>query len=138
MNNFDWVPARDNCSTSEAFEEVCAGIEKDVDARNKLSNKTAYACQRTEDSLAVIRTEDRERVAFTLIRHQIVVSGYRIQSPRQNVVQRVFIACLDSDGACYLVEVDAVDDGFLRTRSIRESTLDALFFDSQSDCPRFR
>ena len=40
MNNFDWVLARDNCSTSAAFGELCTDIEKDVDARNTLSNKT--------------------------------------------------------------------------------------------------
>ena len=61
MNNFDWALARDNCSTSAAFEELCTNIEKDVDARNKLSKKTVIAFQRTRDSHTEIRTEDDKK-----------------------------------------------------------------------------
>ena len=169
MNNFDWVLARDNCSTSAAFEELCTNIEKDVDARNKLSKKTviafqrtrdshteirteddkkgvdasntlskepAYVCQRTGDSLTVSREADSASVTFRLIGQQIVVSGYRIQSPITDVAKRVFIACHDKNGDCCLAEVGGVNDGFWRG-GIRESTLDALFFDSRSDRPRF-
>ena len=136
MNNFDWVLARDNCSTSARFFLLCADIKKDVDARNTLSDNTAYACQRTEDSLTVIRTEDKQSVTFRLIGQQIVVSGYRIQSPNDTVVKRVFIARLDRNGVCCFMEVGAINDEFERRR-ILESTLDALFFDSRSDRPRF-
>ena len=52
------------------------------------------------------------------------------------MVQRVFVTRLDGNGDCYFVEVDGVNDEF--RRSIRESTLDALFFDSRSERPRFR
>ena len=135
MNNFDWVTARDDCSTSERFFLLCANIKKDVDARNTLSDNTAYACQRTEDSLTVIRTEDKQSVTFSLETHQIIVKGYRIQPPRQDMVQRVFVSRLDGNGNCYFVEVNGVNDEPRKT--IRESTLDALFFDSHSDRPRF-
>ena len=141
MNNFDWVSARVNCSTSARFEMLCADIAKDVDTRNTLSPKTAYACQRTGDILQVIRTEDNrtedeQSVTFSLEKHQIVVRGYRIQSPKDTVVRRVFITRLDRNGDCCLLEVGAINDGF-ESRGIRESTLDALFFDSHSDRPGF-
>ena len=141
MNNFDWVSARVNCSASARFEMLCADIAKDVDTRNTLSPKTAYACQRTGDILQVIRTEDNrtedeQSVTFSLEKHQIVVRGYRIQSPKDTEAQRVFITRLDRNGDCCLLEVGAINDGF-ESRGIRESTLDALFFDSHSDRPGF-
>ena len=66
MNNFDWVPARDNCSTSARFEMLCADIAKDVDTRNTLSKETAYVCQRVTDLTRVTRTADNQSVTFRL------------------------------------------------------------------------
>ncbi len=125
-SQFDWVSARDACSTRAVFEALKQGAADDVKTINSLRGKSLFAIQSNSgDLFSVVRQEDsaQRAVNFSVADSEIAIK------PSTGSSFRVTLA-LNESGECK-VKIKGRDEELEHWQVLRIA-LEDLFFDAQS------
>ena len=126
-SQFDWVSARDACSTRAVFEALKQRAADDVKTINALRGKSLFAIQSNAsgDLFSVVRQEDsaQRAVNFSVADSEIAIK------PSSGSSFRVTLA-LNESGECK-VKIKGRDEELEHWQVLRIA-LEDLFFDAQS------
>jgi hypothetical protein len=122
-SNFDWVTARNACSTRKVFEELKLGVMDDISAVNSLRGRLIFnvAANSAGDVLSVFSEDETnsQRIIFRVSNREIVIEG------SSEIPLSVTLA-LNSNGQCKL-KINGKEEELFQWQ-IRMLVLEKLFF----------
>ena len=124
---FDWVTERFRCNIAMFFQELRDLADRSVKTRNKLSKLPCFQLVRIDPEAFAVNRAGSESVLFKQTEMRIRVTGYS-QYDEQEYLTR-----LGKYGKCELADSKGER---VELWEVLSRSLDALFFDSETDHPR--
>ena len=124
--DFDWVMTRYKCNIAMFFQEIHDLAQQNVNTRNSFSNVGCFQLVKKDETFKVNRA-GTESVSFRQDGMRIRVNGYF------HAGEREYSTRIGKSGDCELI--DSKNEK-VETWEVLSRSLDALFFDAETDHPR--
>lgn len=127
----DWVSARAACNVGQVFDELCAGIQKDVEGINAARHLREYErfhAQMSPDNNAIVVGQESARTPRIVVKIGLDGNAIRVGDGTKTIEWSVRVALNDAGRCTLRCKGESGAEIELEQWQFRKRALEGLFF----------